>query len=147
MKFPNRHRVLYAEDNEDSCFMVSTMCKFAGIEVVTTKTVTEAWRLAQSENFDLYLLDSRFPDGDGLELCRRLREYAQHTPIIIYSGNAYEADKKKGIAAGADYYLTKPYLDDLAATIRQIIEQTKKQNREANTINVEVQLRMPQFAV
>lgn len=147
MKFPNRHRVLYAEDNEDSCFMVSTMCKLAGIEVVTTKTVTEAWRLAQSENFDLYLLDSRFPDGDGLELCRRLREYAQHTPIIIYSGNAYEADKKKGIAAGADYYLTKPYLDDLAATIRQIIEQTKKQNREANTINVEVQLRMPQFAV
>jgi len=147
MKFPNRHRVLYAEDNEDSCFMVSTMCELAGIEVVTTKTVAEAWRLAQSEHFDLYLLDSRFPDGDGLELCRRLREYAPHTPIIIYSGNAYEADKKKGLAAGANNYLTKPYLDDIAVTIKQTIEQTKNPTREAEkTTTVEAQLRMSQFA-
>jgi two-component system KDP operon response regulator KdpE len=147
MKFLNRHRVLYAEDNQDSCFMVSTMCELAGIEVVTTKTVAEAWRLAQSEHFDLYLLDSRFPDGDGLELCRRLREYAQHTPIIIYSGNAYEADKKKGLAAGANNYLTKPYLDDIAVTIKQTIEQTKNPTRESEkTTTVEAQLRMSQFA-
>jgi len=147
MKFPNRHRVLYAEDNEDSCFMVSTMCELAGIEVVTTKTVAEAWRLAQSEHFDLYLLDSRFPDGDGLELCRRLREYAPHTPILIYSGNAYEADKKNGLAAGANNYLTKPYLDDIAVTIKQTIEQTKNPTREAEkTTTVEAQLRMSQFA-
>ncbi len=136
MKFLNRDRILYAEDNEDSCVMVSMMCKLSGIEVVTTKTVAEAWRLAQWEHFDLYLLDSRFPDGDGLELCRRLREYAPHTPILIYSGNAYEADKKNGLAAGADDYLTKPYLADLAATIRQNIEQTKNRRENMKVISL-----------
>lgn len=126
MKFPNRHHVLYAEDNEDSCYMVSMMCKLSGIEVVTTTTVARAWQMAQSERFDLYLLDSRFPDGDGLDLCRRLREYAPHTPILIYSAYAYEADKKNGLAAGANGYLTKPYLPNLTLTILQTIEQTKK---------------------
>jgi DNA-binding response OmpR family regulator len=122
MNFFNRHRVLYAEDNEDSCLMVSMMCELSGIEVVTAKTVAEAWRLALSEHFDLYLLDSHFPDGDGLELCRRLRSIFAHTPILIYSGRAFEIDKKNGLAAGADDYLTKPYLADIALTIRQNIE-------------------------
>lgn len=126
MKLLNHHRVLYAEYNEDLRLMVSVMCELSGIEVVTTDTVAEAWRLAQSEYFDLYLLDSQFPDGDGLDLCRRLRQYASHTPILIYSGDAYETDKKNGLAAGANDYLTKPYLADLAVTIKQNIEQTKK---------------------
>lgn len=126
MKFPNRYRVLYAEDNEDSCFMVSVMCELSGIEVVTAMTVNEAWATAQSEHFDLYLLDSRFPDGDGLELCRRLRSFAPRTPILIYSGNTYEADKRNGLAAGANDYLTKPYMADLAVTILHAIEQNRK---------------------
>ncbi len=147
MKFPNRHRVLYAEDNEDSCLMVSMMCELSGIEVVTTKTVAETWKLTQSEHFDLYLLDSRFPDGDGLELCRRLREYAPLTPILIYSGNVYEADKQRGLAAGANDYLTKPYLNDLTVTIRQNIEQTKKPAQQTETINIYTSSRMTKHAV
>jgi two-component system KDP operon response regulator KdpE len=142
MKFFNSHRVLYAEDNEDSRDMVRIMCEFSGIEIITAKTVAEAWRMAQSEHFDLYLLDSRFPDGDGLELCRRLREYAPLTPILVYSANAYKTDVQNALAAGANAYLTKPYLDDLAATIRQTIEQTKKPTREAETTTVEASLRM-----
>jgi len=135
MKFINRHRILYAEDNEDCCFMVSMTCELAGIKVITTNTVAGAWRIAQAQAFDLYLLDSRFPDGSGLDLCRRLREYASHTPILIYSGNAFETDKRNGLAAGANEYLTKPYLGDLAATIRQNIEKTVKlpQEKEITT--------------
>ena len=81
--------------------MISMMCEYSDIEVVTTKTIAEAWRAAQAEYFDLYLLDSQFPDGDGLELCHRLREYAPHAPILSYSGNAYEADKKTGFDGGS----------------------------------------------
>ncbi len=99
-------------------------------------TIARAWQLAQSEHFDLYLLDARFPDGNGFDLCRRLREFAPHTPILFYSGNAYEADKKNGLAAGANDYLTKPYLADLSVTILQTIEQTKKPARETETISV-----------
>lgn len=134
MKHPNRYRVLYAEDNEDNRLMVRVMCESSNIEVVTTATVAEAWELAQSERFDLYLLDLRFADSDGLELCRRLRRYASQTPILIYSGCAFEADKKKGLAAGANDYLTKPYQGDLTATIRENIEQSKKSLRQSKTI-------------
>lgn len=122
----NQRRVLYAEDNEDACFMVTMLCDFAGIKVITSRTVAEAWQLAQMETFDLYLLDSRFPDGDGLDLCRRLREFAPHTPILMYSGDAYKTDKDQGMLAGADAYLTKPYLGNLPETILQTIENRKR---------------------
>lgn len=138
MKSVIRYRILYAENNEDSRDLVSMICELSDIKVITTKTVAEAWQLAQSERFDLYLLDSRFPDGDGLDLCRRLRSFASHTPILIYSGNAYEADKKKGFAAGANDYLTKPYMGDLAKTIRQNIEQNKKVVRQIETIKIQM---------
>ncbi len=125
MNFPNHYRILYAEDNQDSRELVSMMCRLSNIEVVTSETVAEAWEAAQLKHFDLYLLDLRFSDGDGLELCRRLRSLAPLTPILIYSGNAFEADKKNGLAAGANDYLTKPYMGDLAETIRHNIEQTE----------------------
>jgi DNA-binding response OmpR family regulator len=134
MKSFNRYRILYAEDNEDSRDLVSMMCELSDINVMTTKTVAETWQLAQSERFDLYLLDSRFPDGDGLELCRRLRVFAPLAPILIYSCDAYEANRQKGLAAGASDYLTKPYMADLAATIRQNIEQTNKTAFQTKTI-------------
>lgn len=124
MKIANRHRVLYADDNEDCCEMVTVMCEFSGIEVITAATIGDAWQRAQSEQFDLYLLDSRFPDGDGLELCRRLHKYAPLTPILMYSGDAYDSDRKNGMAAGASDYLTKPYMADLAVIIKRNIEQT-----------------------
>lgn len=134
MNPPNRYRILYAEDNEDSRRMVSLMCRFADIKVVTARTVAEAWRIARSKHFDLYLLDIRFSDGDGLELCRRLREHAPQTPILIYSGCAFETDKKNGLAAGANDYLTKPFMGDLAETIRENIERIKKSTRETSAI-------------
>lgn len=119
---PLKHtRVLYAEDNEDSRFMVSTMLGFADIDVTTAKTIAEAWQLGQAGNFDLYLLDSRFPDGSGLELCRLLHEYSPQTPVLFYSGDVYEKDVRNGMAAGADGYLAKPYMQDLGLTILRTI--------------------------
>jgi CheY-like chemotaxis protein len=126
MKIPEHLSVLYAEDNDDACQMVSILLNFADIEVTAAKTVAEAWRLAQLQHFDLYLLDSRFPVGSGLDLCRQLHKYSSHTPILFYSGNAYQTDKDKGMAAGANDYLTKPYIDDLAVTILAAIKMSKK---------------------
>ncbi len=126
MKIHEHSRILYAENNEDDCFMMSVLLKFVNIEVTCAKTVNEAWRLAQTEHFDLYLSDVQFPDGSGLELCRRLRDYAPKTPLLIYSGSAYEDDKQKGLEAGADAYLTKPYINDLAETILLAINPSTK---------------------
>jgi DNA-binding response OmpR family regulator len=126
MKMPEHSRVLYVENDEDSYLMVSILLEFSNIEVIAAKTVADAWQTIVTESFDLYLLDSRLPDGSGLDLCRRLREYAPHTPILIYSANAFESDKQKGLEAGATAYLTKPYINDLTETIRLAISFSQK---------------------
>ena len=120
-------RVLYA-DNDDACELLAVTLGISGIEVKSADTVAAAWRLAQTEPFDLYLLETRFSDGDGFELCRRMRKFATQTPIVFYSCEAYPIDRQKGLAAGATAYLVKPYFDDLASAVLKIIANTKKSN-------------------
>lgn len=122
MQSVNRPRVLYADDNEDSCDMLSVLLGFSDIEVSSARTVEEAFHLAQNAHFDLYLLDSRFPDGDGFELCQKMREFAPRKPIVFYSGDAYESAKQKGLAAGANEYLVKPNCDTVVAKILELIK-------------------------
>lgn len=127
MKNPeHQHRILYAEDNEDACFMISVLLGFSDIKVTAAGTIREALFLSQTEHFDLYLLDSRFPDGSGLDLCRRLRKTAPRTPILFYSGAALESDKQNGLLAGADAYLTKPHINELDTTILRYVNFSKK---------------------
>lgn len=126
MQTPTRPRVLYADDNEDSCLMLSTMLGFSSIETTSANTIDEALRLARAEQFDLYLLDTRFPGGSGLELCRKLREFNSSIPIVFYSGDARETDKAKGFTAGADAYLVKPDSDTVMPTIFRLLNQTAR---------------------
>ncbi len=137
----NQLRVLCVDDDE-TCELLSMMLGISGIEVKSANTGADAWRLAQTEPFDLYLLETRLPDGNGFDLCRRLRRFAPRTPIIFYSCEAYPIDRQKGLAAGANDYLTKPYLADLAVTIRKNIEQIKKPTRKIETINIQTSLGM-----
>ena len=58
MQSPTRSRVLYVDDNADSCLMLSKMLGFSSIETTSANTIDEALRLAQAEQFDLYLLDT-----------------------------------------------------------------------------------------
>lgn len=124
MNAPKHPRVLYADDNEDSRFMVTTLLGFSNIAVTTAETIAQAWQLGRGGEFDLYLLDTRFPDGSGLDLCRLLHAHAPQTPILFYSGDVYDKDVRKGLDAGAKGYLPKPYLQDLGETILRTIAAT-----------------------
>lgn len=97
--------------------MLSTALRFWRIEARAVATAKEALSLIQAECFDLYLLDARLPDLSGFELCRRMRDFDPHTPILFFSGAPFEADKKRGMAAGANDYVTKPNMDVLLRTI------------------------------
>ena len=121
----NQLRVLCADDDE-TCELLTTTLGISDIEVKSVHTVADVWQMAQIELFDLYLLETRLPDGNGFDLCRRLHRLAPHTPIVFYSCEAYPIDRQKGLAAGAVAYLVKPYFGDLAATILQIIKTTGK---------------------
>lgn len=121
MQSNHQPRVLCVDDDEDSRVMLTTLLRLALIEAKAVGTAAEALASIQAEPFDLYLLDSRLPDIDGFELCRRLRAFDQHTPILFFSGAAYEADRKKGIESGANAYLIKPDLTALVGTITSFV--------------------------
>ena len=121
----SRPRVLCVDDDEDSRVMLITLLRLALIEAKAVGTAAQALSSIQAERFDLYLLDSRLPDLDGFELCRRMRDFDPHTPILFFSGAAYEADKKRGIEAGADAYVIKPDVDGLVGSITQLVSQAE----------------------
>jgi DNA-binding response OmpR family regulator len=113
--------VLCVEDDEDSREMLSLLLKHWRIETKAVGTATQALSMIQAERFDLYLLDTQLPDLDGFELCRRMRILDPQTPILFFSGAAYESDRQKGIEAGANAYVTKPDIEGVLGCIKQFV--------------------------
>jgi DNA-binding response OmpR family regulator len=107
--------------------MLVTLLKHAFIEAKAVGTAAQALSLIQAEHFDLYMLDGWLPEINGFELCRRLRAFDSCTPIVFFSGAAYEADKKKGFEAGADDYVVKPNISELVRSIKQCLSRDLKQ--------------------
>lgn len=105
---PPKKHILYIEDHEDTRELVSFVLKQRNYEVTTSATIENGVRLAGANKFDLYLLDSWLPDGSGLELCRKIREFDGNTPILFYSAATYEIDRELALLSGAQGYLTKP---------------------------------------
>jgi DNA-binding response OmpR family regulator len=123
MQNENTPRVLYIEDHEDTRELVTLVLEQKCIEVVTGSTIKSGVDLAGSEAFDLYLLDSWLPDGSGIELCRKIREFDQETPILFYSAAAYEIDRAEAIRSGAQAYLIKPsHPSELCSLVSSLIE-------------------------
>lgn len=109
-------RILFVDDHEDTRFLVITWLGALGYEVTAAHSVSEGLRLAKSERFDLYLLDSRLADGDGKDLCEKLREIDELTPIVFYAG-----DVRERVMAGSDCetqgFVMKPEIENLPQII------------------------------
>ncbi len=122
---PPKH-ILYVEDHEDSRLMLTHLLKNAGYTVSTATSIADGLRKATQRPFDLYILDSRFADGSGVELCSQIRAVDALTPIIFYSSAAYQADRAAGLAAGAQAYLTKPKgIYTIMQTIAELLNEAK----------------------
>ncbi|HKP39126.1 MAG TPA: response regulator [Pyrinomonadaceae bacterium] len=119
-------RILYTEDDFDCREMVLFMLRESGYEVTCVETGTEALSLAKTERFDLFLVDNWLPGLTGPELTRHIREFNRTTPILFYSGVAYEHDKQGALKAGAQGYLIKPCgIEELATEVDRLIAETK----------------------
>jgi DNA-binding response OmpR family regulator len=126
MKSPDA-RILYAEDDADTRELVTVVLEMQNCQVIATGNHDEALRLAQAEQFDLYLLDNWIPGISGVRLCQLLREVDQQTPVLFYSGAAYEKDKARALASGAQGYLVKPVDgDELAAEVLRLISESRQ---------------------
>ena len=115
-------RILLVEDHQDTREFLEVLLAQSKYEVKTASTFNEALELADAQSFGLFIFDSVLPDGSGVDLCRRVREFNERTPIIFYSGLAYEADIKNALGAGAQAYLVKPVdLTELIESIEKLI--------------------------
>jgi len=102
-------RILYVEDHDDTRILMEFMLKEAGFQVTSATNGEQAYGIvASGEHFDLHLLDHTFPDVSGVSLCMAIRELDQETPILFYSGRAFQKEKEEAIKAGANDYLVKP---------------------------------------
>ena len=126
------NRILCVEDDEETCQMMTVLLKMWDYEVVLAKTADDGFRLAQSERLSMCLLDTSLPDGSGVELCEHICELYEHAPVVFISGHAREADKLRGLKAGALAYLTKPVdFDLLQATMARLIAGALSENSVA----------------
>lgn len=119
---PLHPRVLFIEDDADTRELVSFVLRRENYEVVLAADSKEALSAAGEMSFELYLIDNWLPGESGVDLCRRLRQFDRRTPILFYSGAAYEQDKRAAFAAGAQGYLTKPMeLGELVDEVSHLI--------------------------
>jgi DNA-binding response OmpR family regulator len=133
MKSPDA-RILYTEDDADTRELVTLVLELQNCQVIATGSHDEALRLAQAEQFDLYLLDNWIPGSSGVRLCQLLREVDPHTPVLFYSGAAYERDKARALASGAQGYLVKPVDgDELAAEVLRLISESRQSGSQIGT--------------
>ena len=116
-------RILCVDDHKDTAEMLGLLLSQEDNEVVTATSMQEALRLAKSEEFDLYVLDRRLPDGTGIDLCRTLIAETPGVPCIFYSGDAYELHREQALAAGAEGYIPKPDIDALIASVHKLLSE------------------------
>jgi two-component system response regulator VicR len=116
----SKKRILCLEDHAETCELLFAMLGKAGYELILAKTPAEVLRLARNKYFDCFILDVRLPGKSGLEICREIRVFDPSTPVIFYTGAAYDADREAGLKAGAQAYLVKPDgTDSLIETIKR----------------------------
>jgi DNA-binding response OmpR family regulator len=121
----NRVRILAVDDEPRYLWAIRAVLDGVGYETLTAGDGQTAIERAVVEQPDLILLDLKLPDLEGYEVCRRIREFSM-TPIIMLTALASETDKVRGLEAGADDYVTKPFgARELVARVRAVLRRVE----------------------
>jgi len=129
--------VLLVEDDHTLSQNITDALKGEQLNVQTIFDGLLAERVMKKNNFDCIILDVNLPGKNGFDLCRELRVYNSHTPVIMLTAFADLEDKVQGFDCGADDYLTKPFfMRELLMRVNTLIKRYKSNfNRETgNTI-------------
>ena len=117
-------RILIADDDPRILSALQIILHAHGYEVVTARTGVEAVSLAGRAKADLVMLDLGMPEMSGIDVIRALRPWSA-TPILVVSGRTDTSGKVAALDAGADDYVTKPFVtDELLARIRALTRRT-----------------------
>jgi two-component system phosphate regulon response regulator PhoB len=135
-----KERILVVDDEEDILELVRYNLTREGYQVSGAASGEAALKKAQSENFDLIVLDLMLPGIDGLEVAKQLKNRAatKSVPIIMLTAKGEEADIVTGLEIGADDYVTKPFSPRvLVARVRTVLRRkTQAPEMEGQIITV-----------
>lgn len=124
-------RLLVVEDEDHLAAGLKLNLELEGYEVDVAGTAREASeKLVQPEGYDALVLDVMLPDLDGFELCQRLRKAGHFVPVIMLTARSSAEDRVRGLEAGADDYMVKPFsLDELLARVRSMLRRREWEAR------------------
>jgi two-component system response regulator MprA len=118
-------RILLVDDEQSIQTLLSYPLRKDGYEVVQAVDGREALARFGESTFDLVVLDVMMPRLDGLEVCRRLRAAGDRTPVLVLTARDGVPDRVRGLDAGADDYLVKPFaLEELLARLRALLRRS-----------------------
>jgi CheY-like chemotaxis protein len=126
---PTKRRLLCVDDDAETNEVLSNLLNAENYEIKTVGSVEYALQLAKRESFNLYILENWFKQGSGIEFCRKVREFDPHTPIVFYSGSAFESDRDEALYAGATAFVSKPQVDKLIATVHTLLSDRADSSR------------------
>jgi DNA-binding response OmpR family regulator len=119
--------ILVVDDEPHIVLGLRDALEFEGFRVISAGKGQEGVALAQSEAPDAVILDLMLPDLNGYTVCEQLRRLVPHVPILMLTARSQETDKIRGLDAGADDYVTKPFsVNELIARIRAIFRRTAR---------------------
>ncbi len=127
MSTPDAARILVVDDEPQILRALRSGLSAQNYTVALATSGEDALREATSHVPDLIVLDLMLPgEIDGLEVCRRIREWTTTLPILVLSAIGSERQKVKALDLGADDYLTKPFgMDELTARVRALLRRAK----------------------
>ncbi|MFJ5792549.1 response regulator transcription factor [Lysinibacillus sp. NPDC097162] len=126
--------ILIVEDEADLANLLKVSLQKEGYKLIhTSDSIEKAWASFQQIKPDIVLLDVMLPDGEGYDLCRRIREVS-HIPVLFLSAKDEEIDKILGLAIGGDDYITKPFSPkEVAYRVKAHLRRAGYQIQEAPT--------------
>jgi two-component system KDP operon response regulator KdpE len=138
-------RVLICDDEPQILRALRVVLREAGFEAVPAATAEEALDRAAVRPMDAAIIDLVLPDGNGIDVTRRLREWSA-MPIIVLSAVGEEAEKVRALEAGADDYVTKPFgprelVARLEAALRRVDRPPEEPTLRADGLEVDLAAR------
>jgi len=128
--------ILVIDDEPHITLGLKDALEFEGFRVVTASNGKDGAQLARQEHPHAILLDLMLPDVNGYQVCEDVRRFDAFVPIIMLTAKSQEADKIRGLDAGADDYVTKPFsVGELVARIRAIFRRANRPSESA-TFNI-----------
>src|SRR6478609_11086434 len=124
-------RVLIVDDEPAVRAALDRALRLDGYEIELAADGREALDLLAEARLDAVVLDVAMPGIDGLEVCKRLREAGDRTPVLMLTARDQVDDRVAGLDAGADDYLVKPFaLSELMARVRALLRRTEEGDQE-----------------